>query len=216
VIYLYPDIYVFRHAATRLNPLYVQGHTDEPLSNEGIKQAKLEAEKKPVVAFDANIASPSIRAYQTLALLLNPNLSKESLATFRDDRIIVSEAFNERNMGHLERELRSANEPILRYYDEHIYEAPDGGESYNALIARVQCDFSKIIENYAVTQQDAQKNVRLVIHAGPIRAILGYCNNIPRRDIPYIKKIDNAEMIRCSYSREEERWFVFDKNGGKI
>lgn len=90
-------LYVVRHGQTDWNKRKVmQGQTDIPLNEEGIKQAKLLREKLKDITFDAIFCSPLIRAKQTCEIIAGV-----CNATY-DKRII------ERNYGEFEnREKKS-------------------------------------------------------------------------------------------------------------
>ncbi|MBR0114575.1 MAG: histidine phosphatase family protein, partial [Firmicutes bacterium] len=59
-------IYIVRHGKTELNRANVlQGRSDHPLNEEGIKQAEDASERLRSVRFDHVFTSPLIRAVQT-------------------------------------------------------------------------------------------------------------------------------------------------------
>ncbi|HAG69140.1 MAG TPA: hypothetical protein DCL38_04115 [Lachnospiraceae bacterium] len=64
-------IYIIRHGKTELNKANVlQGRSDHPLNEEGIKEAREAAGKLDGVHFDHVFSSPLIRAVRAAALSL--------------------------------------------------------------------------------------------------------------------------------------------------
>lgn len=70
-------IYIIRHGKTDFNKANIlQGRSDYPLNEEGIKQAKETAEMLKGVKFDHVFSSPLIRAIQTAELIAPDNMIK--------------------------------------------------------------------------------------------------------------------------------------------
>lgn len=64
-------LYIIRHGETSWNVMRkIQGATDIPLNENGIRLAKITGEKLADVPFDAAISSPLQRAYKTAQLVL--------------------------------------------------------------------------------------------------------------------------------------------------
>lgn len=77
-------IYLVRHGETAWNKFSkIQGQTDVPLNEEGIRLAKISGENMVHIPFDYIISSPLIRAVETAKLITNGRL----IPFITDDRI---------------------------------------------------------------------------------------------------------------------------------
>ncbi|MGX7112069.1 histidine phosphatase family protein [Gemella cuniculi] len=81
-------IYLVRHGETDYNKNFlVQGHTNIPLNETGIKQAKEAAKKLQGVKLDAAFSSTMDRAYDTCRYMLDGSNNSELLIE-KDERVI--------------------------------------------------------------------------------------------------------------------------------
>ncbi|WP_165492423.1 histidine phosphatase family protein [Stutzerimonas kirkiae] len=176
---------VIRHGQTAYNleQRYL-GALDPPLNATGIRQTEALRDSLPA-AIDALVCSPLLRARQ----------SAEIIAQGR--RILVEEAFRERNVGAFEGLTRDEArarfpESWRRNITRQWHDAPNGGETIAKVFERVTHGLERLI------QRDPQATVALVAHgfvAKVIRAIaLGY-----RRDL-FDWQLDNAQYCELQPS----------------
>ena len=127
-------IYIIRHGETEANAQgFMQGWSDGPLNEDGIKLAQITGEKLKGVKFDAAFSSPLKRAKETAELVLKA--SGNDCPIYLDDRIKVI------NMGEYEghkfkREMLSGvKEFLINPIDVGSF---PGGESVNETMDRTQ------------------------------------------------------------------------------
>lgn len=150
-------LFVARHGQTRWNlENKVCGRTDQPLTEVGLEQAQLLAERTKGLAIDVIISSPMLRARQTAA----PTAALHGLEVLVDNRLI------EQDYGIYEGVSRS-HEGFLANKRHFAYRYP-GGESMMDVAHRVYGLLEEIKERYA------GKNVLLVCHGGVCRVIRTY------------------------------------------
>ncbi len=150
-------ILLVRHGQTDANFLnYVQGITDNPLNEVGIKQAhEVGAFLKSLnYPFDVAVSSPLKRAFETGKIIVSYfNYTKD---------IIKDDHFMERNFGPFEQKPIKEVVPLI--YDP-LYQK-DGYEDDKALISRVKKGLDKLYKQYR------GKNVILFAHSHTIKAFL--------------------------------------------
>lgn len=120
-------IYMIRHGKTELNKANVlQGRSNYPLNDEGIRQAENAAKMLERIRFDYVYSSPLIRAVQTAEIVV-PN--QEILL---DDRLI------EMDYGQYEgTDLRNMPEEIREFFSDFVRNpAPDGMEQLSEVVRR--------------------------------------------------------------------------------
>jgi broad specificity phosphatase PhoE len=137
-----------------------QGHTDVPLSPEGREQARLLAGALRSARFDVVYASDLARALETARIVAEPH----GLNVISDPRL---REFDFGAWEGLTWDEIVATRPHLR---EHAltaaaFYAPDGGETFAAVCARVRSFFDE-----PALQQVGRAAV--VMHAGPLHAAL--------------------------------------------
>lgn len=176
-------IYLTRHGESEWNILKrIQGHKDIPLTNRGIKQANLIANRLIHEDIDIIYSSDLKRAYDTAKIIgdkigLEPNLSKE---------------FREINFGVWE---GLSNDIIGSEYREEIHlwrKEPEklkikGGET----LQEVQLRSMRKLESIINTNED--KNILIVSHGVTLKTmILGILD----MDLFYFKNltIDNVSL----------------------
>lgn len=120
-------ICIIRHGRTELNKANVlQGRSDYPLNDEGIRQAKEAAKMLESIKFDYVYSSPLIRAVQT-AEIVAPGQE-----IVLDDRLI------EMDYGQYEgTDLRNMPDEIRIFFSDFVHNpAPDGMEQLAEVISR--------------------------------------------------------------------------------
>ncbi len=127
-------IYIIRHGETEANAQgFMQGWSDGPLNEDGIKLAQITGEKLKGIRFDAAFSSPLKRAKETAELVLKA--SDNDCPLYLDDRI------KEINMGDYEG--RNFKRELLTGVKEFLINPIDvgsfpGGESINETMDRTQ------------------------------------------------------------------------------
>lgn len=160
------NIYVIRHGETNANKNGVlQGSSNWPLNEAGIKLAKMTGENMKGIKFDACFSSPLDRAKQTAELVLK-NSGNEDVKIEYDDRI------KEINMGIYEGRKIKPDElevPVLKIlafkYNPFICGRFKGGESPREVCKRTQ-EFLKELSN------KGYENVLISTHGFAMRAML--------------------------------------------
>lgn len=150
-------IFIIRHGKTELNKANVlQGRSNYPLNDEGIRQAKEAAKMLENIAFDYVYSSPLIRAVQT-AEIVAPD--KEIRL---DDRLI------EMDYGQYEgTDLRNMPEEIRILFSDFVNNpAPDGMEPLSEVVKRTGAFIEEL--------RNINGNILISTHAIAMKGILEY------------------------------------------
>ncbi len=163
-------LYVIRHGMTDWNVIKkIQGHTDIPLNDEGIKMAEEAAAKYRDVHFDICFCSPLSRARRTADILLNG----------RDVAIEYDDRLRELSFGEyegLEYPTLPDDHPVkAAFLDPDNYIPGSGGESLKDLVART----GEFLEEKVYPLINDGKDVLIVGHGGADSAITLNVRNIP-------------------------------------
>ncbi len=153
-------IWITRHGQTNLNLKHLmQGLTDEPLNETGIRQAREARAKIGDVTFDAVYASPLQRAVVTASII--GNVPEDEV--IRDPRII------ETDFGKYEQAKYTGMGPAMSLYWAlpEIFPAPATVETIASMRAR-SSEFLKEVET------KDYENVLIACHGGIMRALCGY------------------------------------------
>ena len=120
-------IYIIRHGKTELNKAKVlQGRSNFPLNEEGIRQAREAAELLGDVSFSCVFSSPLTRAVQT-AEILAPHIKP-----------VIDERLIEMDYGSYEgADLTHLPPEILTFFSDFVHNpAPDGMEQLSSVVER--------------------------------------------------------------------------------
>ena len=167
-------IYVARHGETAWNAENkICGRTDLPLTERGIRQAKLLAERLADVHIDRIIASPMIRAQQTAAAVSEVT----GIPVQTDPRLI------EQNFGIYEGKDRK-DPGYLANKRMFAYRYP-GGESQMDVAHRVYSLIEELKEKYP------NENILLVCHGGVCRSVRTYFEDMTNDEYFYFSE-ENA------------------------
>ncbi len=187
----YCTLYIVRHGQTQWNlKRIVQGHTDSPLTSEGVTQARTLGKQFKNIDFSAIYSSDSLRAKRTAEII-----SLEKKLTIK-----TTEFLRERFLGKLEGRLFNNHINELKYvFEEYIDEQEKtlleskinkelikDVEPIENLIAR----FIPFIREIAITHFG--EKVLVVSHGGVLLRFikhLGYMKN------PYIKNTGYIKIL---------------------
>lgn len=168
-------IYVARHGQTQWNlENRVCGRTDLPLTESGLAQAELLAEKAEKMGLEMIIVSPMLRARQTAA----PVAKRCGIPVYVDDRLIeqdygVFEGVDRRDPGFLANKRQYA----FRY---------PGGESMMDVAHRVYGLLEELPQKYP------DKRVLLVCHGGVCRLIRTYFEDMTNEEFFHYSEENGA------------------------
>ena len=172
-------IWVTRHGQTRLNRArLMQGLTDEPLNETGIRQATEARSKIGNIIFDAVYASPLDRAVKTGAIV--GGVDPADVIT--DPRII------EVDFGKYEQKKYYLLGPAMTLYGAlpEVFPAPKTVETTASMKAR-SSEFLRELE------QKGYENVLISCHGGIMRAISGYLTD-KKNGLMWRPKPHNCEI----------------------
>lgn len=158
-------VYAARHGQTQWNlEDKVCGRTDLPLTELGLEQARLLAQRTKDLDLDIIISSPMLRARQTAA----------PTAALHGREILVDERLIEQDYGIYEGVSRF-DEGFLANKRHFAFRYP-GGESMMDVAHRVYGLLEELREKYA------GKNVLLVCHGGVCRVIRTYFEDMTNEE----------------------------------
>lgn len=144
----------------------LNGHRDTKLTDLGIAQAKIAAQKLKNEKVDVIISSPLRRAVETASII-----SQELKIT----GIYTKELLKERNFGILtgksKSDIQKLSKKILPVNSIDYFTEADGAESFQDLYKRAQCFLDKIMKEcpnrviVAVTHGDIGKMIKAAYHS---------------------------------------------------
>ena len=181
-------IWITRHGQTRLNKAHLmQGRTDEPLNETGIRQAGAARELVKDVRFDAVYASPLSRAVRTGAIIGGVD----------EKDVIIDPRIIEADFGRFEQKYYYLLPPSMAFYWAlpEIFPAPATVETIRSMVER-SSSFLRDLE------QKEYENVLVSCHGGIMRALTG-CMTGAKRGIVWRPKPKNCEIR------------VFESEGGR-
>ena len=189
-------IWLTRHGQTNLNKSrLMQGRTDEPLNENGIRQARemrklIEAEYD-AVHFDAVYASPLSRAVRTASIL----------GRISPEKILIDSRLIETDFGKYEqRNYLLLGLPMTLYWAfPEIFPAPPTVETIASMTERSR-SFLKELEACSY------ENVLVACHGGILRALCGYMED-RENGIKWRPKPHNCE-VRIYESGEDGHHFL--------
>lgn len=170
-------VYLLRHGEPRFpdERRYVYGHTDWPLSEDGIRQARLAAEALSAVKFGAIWSSDLARA----AMTAQEAAARQSAPP----EIVYDEAFREMSLGDWEGmlydDVRSDLEKMImqRSIDASAASAP-GGETFADVQARSFPAFMRAVDACA-----GVSDMLLAAHGGTLWTIVSKLFDLPLGDM---------------------------------
>ena len=148
-------IYIIRHGKTERNQANVlQGRSDYPLNDEGIRQAEAAADRLRNVRFDHVFSSPLTRAVQTAKIVV-PDLEP-----------VIDERLIEMDYGPYEgTDLNRLPPEILLFFRDFVHNpAPEGMEQLSSVTERAGSFLDRI--------RLLQGNILISTHAIAMKGLL--------------------------------------------
>lgn len=177
-------LYIMRHGRTDWNDLRkLQGRTDIPLNEKGIRMAEEAREKYRDISFDICYCSPLIRAKRTAEIFLEGR----DIPLIPDDRLMeMSFGIYEGMENCMEKKHLAIS---LFFLDPENYPGVEGGETFEDLFSRT-ASFLKEIE-----QEYREKNVLIVGHGAMDLSIIAQIKGKELKDF-WKDPMGNCELIR--------------------
>ena len=150
-------LYIIRHGKTELNKANVlQGRSNHPLNEEGIRQAQEAAGMLAGIPFSHVFSSPLVRAIQT-AQMITPHREP-----------VIDERLIEMDYGPYEgADLKNPPQEIITFFSDFVHNtAPEGMESLSAVVERV----GEFLEEI----RDLEGDILISTHAIAMKGILEY------------------------------------------
>ena len=158
-------LYIIRHGETEWNKVKrLQGQTDIPLAEEGIRLARETGAGMKDEPIDLVISSPLTRAVQTAQLLTEGR----KVPILKDDRII------EISFGDWEGQCIFDSEVLPQEFRRLFYEdplhciCPPGGETFDEVRKRTGEFYQSLLKN----PEYADKNILISTHGAASRCLL--------------------------------------------
>ena len=187
-----PTLYIFRHGQSADNENFLfSGWRDSPLSETGIKQARLLGEKLKVKKIDLGIHSRLSRSIDTLTIALADLPLHKNIIKELDDRVI------ERSYGVLQGQskidLFLTDRPLYeRYHRAYDFPAKDG-ESLKMVEERV----FPFCEQLASHMKKEVINVAVSAHSNSMRVLRRYFEKLTIEEMSQLE--DPLAQDYCSY-----------------
>jgi 2,3-bisphosphoglycerate-dependent phosphoglycerate mutase len=172
----FPVMYIFRHGQSEDNAEYVfSGWRDSKLTQKGIEQAEILAEKIKDKKIDMLISSPQNRAVETMKTAISKNGQAKNLEIHLDDRIKERRYGDLQGTSKLEIQLKDPDllKKIRRSYDY----TPPNGESLEMVCKRVADFCDEIIP----LMREHKINVAVSCHGNSIRGFRKYFENLDEK-----------------------------------
>ncbi|XMB86072.1 histidine phosphatase family protein [Mycoplasmatota bacterium WC44] len=183
-------ICLVRHGQTDWNKkLLIQGHTDNPLNEIGIEQAKLSAKylMNNLSKWDIVITSPLQRAKHTGEIIHQ--------ALKLENEILINEAFIERDFGQAD------GKKIAIWWPKVKNGEISNCETDEAIQSRTMNEINNLLKDYK------GKNVLITAHSQSIKAIL---SSIAPEKISFSTKLKNACLNIIEH--KDDQWSIVEFN----
>ena len=175
---------LFRHGQTSFNVLgKIQGSSDIPLTNDGIKQAykcDLNYDEKYDVAFSSSL----IRAKETLNIIAN---RLYHIPTIKINDCVIERGYGKFE-GLTEEEIELKYPSEYNDWLENENAKVDGAEKIEDVVKRIKLFIKFLIDN-------EYRNVLVVTHSGVLFALYKFINNIELG-----KRVKDVSFPNCSSS----------------
>ena len=160
-------LYIIRHGETAWNKVKrLQGQTNIPLAEEGIRLAQITGEKLMDIPFTFAITSPLQRAVQTAECVLNG----------RNIPIITDERIQEISFGAWEGESMLESSVLTEEFREFFfhnpeqYVCPPEGESFSDVLLRTKDFYEELIHH----EKYRKAHILIATHGAAGRCLLSH------------------------------------------
>ncbi len=192
------NIYIMRHSETDWNKLLkIQGSTDIPLNQEGIKLAEKVSDSiyRNKIFFDKIYSSPLIRAKKT-AEIMN---KYSNVSIILDDRLKEFHFGQAEGVSFEELKTNPKFSSLKNWFlDPKNYKAEFGSESYESFFGRIDSFIDDL-------KKETFKNILVVCHGGVVRGLLKEISNWSIEQFASVK-IPNCGLNLVKY--ENGKFFV--------
>ncbi len=207
------NLYLIRHGQTYLNKYdKMQGWSDTPLTEEGIKVANACAEKLKLVPFDAMYSSDLGRTIETAAIIKNKNefLRKKDLISLRAFRESFFGGFEGSPNGEAWGKIANSKgytEVMEFFFHTPLHEIMNSmkaadlfhdAESFDEFWERVSAGLTYVVE---AGKEKQYENVLIVTHGNTIRNIVHKVDHtidiseVKNSSITVMKWVENSFAI---------------------
>ena len=197
------EIYIVRHGRTVWNKAgLIQGSSDVELLQEGIDMAIETGRGLADVKFDAVYSSPLSRAVNTAQLIMD--------ARDEEQNISIDLRLSEMGFGVCEGEIYvppgEEGGMLEGFWDNPAeYKAPEGGDSFEDVIARAESFITHIEETHSDNER-----ILVVAHAAMNQALMSVLEKREIKDFwKYGKQLNCAVAIA---RRENNEWIIHERN----
>lgn len=161
-------LYIIRHGETVWNiERRLQGKSDTPLNEKGIKLANITGQKMKDIVIDKVISSPLKRAMQTAECVMGE----------RDIPIVTDERIAEISFGEWEglsckkENYELPSESFWDFFDDPFeFQPPEGGETVKEVCKRAEDFLLDLFERYG----DQDINIMISTHGCLLRALMDH------------------------------------------
>ena len=177
-----PTLYVFRHGQTTDNANFIySGWRDVGITEEGIKQAEILAEKLKDKKLHMLVASDQIRAIKTMQIAVSKNAAAKNLEIIRDPRIKERKYGDLQGKSKLEAYLENPelSQKLRRSYNE----SPPHGESIEMVIAQVNL----FIAEFVPKMKEFKINVAVSCPGNSIRGFRKHFEHLTEEETAHIE-----------------------------
>ena len=159
-------LYIIRHGETNWNVEgRLQGRSDTELNENGIRLAKITAEKMKMIPFDLGITSPLKRARATAELILEGH----NVPLITDDRLMEISFGSWEGLGCRKNNFEIPSDTFDRFYVDPLHFAPaEDGESILHLLERTKNFYEELIAK----EEWQEKTILIATHGCCMRALL--------------------------------------------
>jgi len=181
-------IVLIRHGLTYWNAKKkMQGQVNIPLNETGVRQAHALADQLADYHFDACFSSPLDRAIKTARIVL----ANRDVPIVKDERLL-EHGYGIREGTHYRHTPWFVLFNGMHDYEAHPerYQAPMGGESFDAVYARAQA----FVDEVLLPESSCHECILVAAHSGINCAIMGRMFNIP------LDRFWSVRQTNCGYT----------------
>jgi 2,3-bisphosphoglycerate-dependent phosphoglycerate mutase len=170
---MHPILYVFRHGQTEDNANFVfSGWRDPDLTEKGVEQAKMLAEKLKDKKFHMLVSSDQVRSVKTMEIAVSLNEQAKDLEIHKDPRIKERCYGDLQGKSKLEEQLK---DPKHLAEERRSYDfVPPNGESTAMVVKRVK----EFIDEIVPLMKMYKMNVAVSCHGNSIRGFRQVFENL--------------------------------------